>query len=505
MCGEAIVVKNTWDNRGAGRFSLSGLRAARPSVRARLLKLLVWTWLFGLLVAVVGAYDLARHSAHVAFDRGLQGEVAALAARVTWSDRGPLLDTYRHPLESQAWDRQVGMGYAMVDLDGNTLAGDPFVPVPSAALRRDSVFQPRLFDAEFKRVPVRGAVFSVTSPMLDRTVSVIVVEHLDQQAVFMRRLQLSVVLPALMMGAATLALISWGVSQSFKPLHQVAVEVAARDPHDWRPLATSDVPSEALPLIERINELLSDMAQAITIQRRFVADAAHQLRTPVAGIRLLAQTLATELAAAPPQRGADVDGADHGAGWRPLLEELTRSTERMSRLIGQLLRLVRSETALTRGDEQPLCDVTAQMREAVEPLVVKGMHMGRCVELEADGQPVFYRTDPLWLGEAVVNILDNALRYGGATIRMAVQRQAKGGVRITIDDDGPGMPRDQIERCFDPFWRGERADLRGDDGTGLGLTIAKEIVQRLGGIIWAQTRPEVAGLRVTIELPGHDA
>jgi two-component system sensor histidine kinase TctE len=469
-----------------------------PSVRSQLLRPLFWSWLFGLVAAVAGAYFLARTSANLAFDRGLQDEASALAARVMWSDRGPLLDSSRQAMELLTWDGEDRSGFVMVDAEGNALAGDAAVPVPPEPLRRDSLAQPLLFDSRFADEPVRGAVFSVSSPMLDRTVSIIVVESTRKRAALMRGLQVSIVLPALLLGAVTFVLINWGIRRGLQPLKDVAADVARRDAQDWHPLAMSQVPLEAVPLIDRINLLLADMEQSIALQRRFVADAAHQLRTPVAGIRVLAQALEQELGMVSPSPG------DVPEGWRPLVAQLARSTDRLSRLIGQLLSLARSETALAVDAEQQTLDVVAVLRESAEPAVLQGLRDGRSLELDAPEEPVLARAHPLWLGEVLVNLLDNAARYGGQHVVVRVRPGSTvsgGGAWITVEDDGPGVTPEQLTHLFEPFWRGERADLRNDGGTGLGLTIAREIVLRLGGDIQAESRPQFDGLRYTIRLP----
>jgi two-component system sensor histidine kinase TctE len=461
-----------------------------PSVRSALLRPLLWSWGIVLLLSVIGAYWLARTSANVAFDRGLQDEVSALAAKVTWSDRGPLLDLSRQAMELVAWDRDDRNSFVMIDSEGDALAGDARVPVPGGQLRKASFAQPRLFDAEYEGEPVRGAVFSLSSPMLDRSVSVIVVETKNKRAVLMRDLQLSIVLPALALGAVTFAMIGWGIRRGLQPLRDVATSVALRDAQDWRPLPLQDVPREAVPLIERINSLLADVEQSIQLQRRFVADAAHQLRTPVAGIRVLAQNLSAELATAPKDEVA----------WRSLLAQLERSTDRLSRLIGQLLSLARSETSLSMDGEHQTLDIVPLLRESAEPLVLQALHQGRSIVLEAPDAPVPARGHPIWLGEVVNNLLDNALRYGGPKVTLRVAPLANGGAVVQVEDDGPGVPPAELPRLFEPFWRGERADLRNDGGTGLGLTIAREVVLRLGGRIEAESRPAFAGLRFTITL-----
>lgn len=470
------------------------VRAHGASVRSQLLRPLLWVWVLGLAAAVLGAYWLARTSANAAFDRGLQDEATALAAKVTWSDRGPLLDLSRQTMELLTWDGDDRNGFVMVDTDGNALAGDGTVPTPPAEVRRRSFAQPLLFDASFDGEPVRGVVFSVTSPMLDRAVAVVVVETTRRRTELMRDIQLSIVLPALGLGLVSLLLINWGIRRGLQALKDVAQEVARRDAQDWRPLSLGQVPKEAVPLIERINTLLVDMEQSSLLQRRFVADAAHQLRTPVAGIRVLSQALSQELAGALPPAGQEAPE------WQALLVQLGHSTDHLSRLIGQLLSLARSETALSVDAEQETLDLVPLVRESAEPMVLRSLREGRSIVLEAPDQPVLARAHALWLGEVVVNLLDNALRYGGEHIAVRIAASPGGGAKITVEDDGPGVTAEQLPRLFEPFWRGERADLRNDNGTGLGLAIAREIVLRLGGQLHAISRPEVNGMRFVIEL-----
>jgi two-component system sensor histidine kinase TctE len=328
--------------------------------------------------------------------------------------------------------------------------------------------------------------------MIDRTVSIVVVETALKRNELQRDVQLAVVLPALALGTLTFMLLGLGVRQGLAPLNRLGMEIALRDLHDWRPLPLERVPSEALPMVERINTLLQDVQESVALQRRFVADAAHQLRTPVAGIRVLAQELDRELRSGPAPARA--------ASWQPLLGELHTSTERLSRLISQLLSLAGSETALTLDAEHRPQDIVPLLREATEPLVLQGLRRGRNIELHAPTEPVVARAHPIWLGEVVNNLLDNAQRYGGPNIVLRVQALPGGGAEVHVEDDGPGVRPDELPRLFEPFWRGDRADMRNDGGTGLGLAIAREIVLRLGGSLTAATRPDVAGMRLTVRL-----
>lgn len=460
-------------------------RPAAPSLRRQLMAPLVWVWGLGTLAAGLAAYWIASASANAAFDRGLQDEASALAARISWTDRGPLLDVSRQAMELISWDSTERNSFVVLDDKGRVMAGDAQVPRPD--VRHHSFAKPLLFEAEDREgEPLRGAMFSVASPMLDRSVSIVVVETLHKRRRLVRDVLLALALPLLAVGGLSLALLAWGIRRGLQPLREVAREAARRAASDLRPLPLEGVPREALPLIERINQLLAEVQAAVALQRRFVADAAHQLRTPVAGLRVLTQELALELHGSPEQV-------------QPLVQALLNSTERMSRLIGQLLALTRSGAALGQLGEAALQDIRPLLREAAEPLALRAAREGRNLWLELPEQPVLARAHPLWLGEALANVLDNALRYGGPNIRVRVQDGA-GGVSVSICDDGPGVAPQDLPRLCEPFWRGERADTRAQDGTGLGLAIAHEIITRLGGRWQAQTRPEVAGFVIRWEL-----
>ncbi|MCV2369310.1 sensor histidine kinase [Roseateles oligotrophus] len=473
---------------------MSPIDSIRPlSLRRQLLVPLAWVWLLGLGATVAGASWLASASANAAFDRGLQDETAALAAKVVWTDRGPLLDISRQAMELLNWDRETPSRFVVLDEAGHVLAGDATVPRPD--LRHQSFAQPQLFDVLLQGQWLRGAQFSLRSPMLDRSVTVIKVEASHKRSSLMRDVLLAMAVPTLAIALLTVLLLNWGIRRGLAPLRAVAREVERRALSDLRPLPVEGVPAEAAPLIERINSLLADVQQSVTVQRRFVADAAHQLRTPVAGLRVLTQELEFELGQ---YKGAQT------AAWQPLLSALLRSSDRLARLIGQLLSLVRSQGAhQSTAGEPERQDVRPLLREAAEPFALRAARQGRSLLLEMPDAPVLARADSLWLGEALANVLDNALRYGGTQIVVTVQ-SLPDLVQIDIEDDGVGVAAADLPRLTEAFWRGERADTRGDDGSGgsgLGLAIAYEVIARLGGHWSAQTRPEFAGLRIRWRLP----
>jgi two-component system, OmpR family, sensor histidine kinase TctE len=447
--------------------------AVNPSLRRQLLGPLMWVWVAVALIAAGGAYQLAQFAGDTAYDQTLQDEAGAIATQVYWTDRGPLLELSIQAQQLLARDSEDRNAFMVIDTMGQILAGTANLPMPDDF--RESFNAPQLFDATYLGEPVRGAIYSIRSPMLDQEVSIVVVETRRRRQELEREIQLAVLLPTVALGLLTFALLHWGIRRGVAPLRRVATAVEARDPQDLQPLPLEGVPAEAVPLIERINMLLSNVDRAVALQRRFVADAAHQLRTPVAGVRVLAQELQQEL------KGA---GGEVAPG---LLRELVASSERMGRLVSQLLNLARSEAALRgAGAELQPVDIVPIVREAAEPLALRASRRARA--------------HPVWLGEAVANLLDNALRHGGPEVHLTVE-PVEGGVRIEVRDNGEGIPADQRALVFEPFWRGERADTRGTDGAGLGLAIVKEVVQGMGGHIELRSRPDCDGTSFAVWLP----
>ncbi len=471
----------------------AGPRRAR-SLRAQLLRPLAWIWSLGLAVAAFGAYELAVVAGDAAFDRGLQDSATALAGKVVWTDRGPLLDVSRQYFELLTWDQTELSNYAMLDEQGQVLAGDAAVPAPRQRVSRRAFERPMLYNARMGEEAVRGALFSIASPMLDRHVSIIVVETLHKRQRLVLDVLTVMAVPTLGLGLLTLSLLAWGIRRGVAPLRAVAAEVASREPSDWRPLAVQGVPAEVLPLIERINSLLANVEESVALQRRFVADAAHQLRTPVAGLRVLSQELAAELGS---QGGAPAGRTG------PLLEGLQQSSERMGKLIAQLLTLARAEAALMQLQGVEPMALGPLIHEAVEPLALEAVRRGSEIQLQLDEppeRPLEARAHALWLSEAISNALDNALRYGGRHIRVHLQAE-DGWACIRISDDGPGVAAADLPRLGQAFWRGERADVQTQDGTGLGLAIAHDIIRRLGGRWEVRSRPEFPGLELVWRLP----
>ncbi|MBK9251325.1 MAG: sensor histidine kinase N-terminal domain-containing protein [Proteobacteria bacterium] len=278
---------------------------------------------------------------------------------------------------------------------------------------------------------------------------------------------------------AMAAVLMWVVvDATFRPLHRTAASVGERSEQDLREVDTAGVPREVRPLVDALNRLLLRIRSALQTERRFTADAAHELRTPLAAIRANAQVLV-----------AARDQAEREATARDLLASVDRST----RLVEQLLALARADQPLhdDKLREVDLADV------AREQLAVHRDRAEQCgVELRGTLQPGATRADPALLSVMVRNLLDNALRYTppGGRITVATGAHEEGPV-LTVEDDGPGIPEPERERVFERFHRlpGQKAT-----GSGLGLSIVRRVADVHGARVAIAAGEGEKGTRVSV-------
>jgi two-component system OmpR family sensor kinase/two-component system sensor histidine kinase QseC len=261
--------------------------------------------------------------------------------------------------------------------------------------------------------------------------------------------------------------------------------VRSRDARSLSPLETGDLPDELAPLARALNALLARLGSSLDSQRAFVADAAHELRSPLTALKLQLRLL----------RNA-TDEAERSSA----LAAVAAGIERATRLIEQLLTLARSEpgaptVALEKVD---LGEVARETLAAMHPFA-----HDRGSELVLDAErPVLVQGERAALAALLRNLVDNAIRYGphGGRVDVAVWEES-GAAFLRVDDAGPGIPADERARVFDRFFRRAGA---GEEGSGLGLAIVKGVADRHGAELALDTSP-AGGLRVTVRLPRQPA
>ena len=275
------------------------------------------------------------------------------------------------------------------------------------------------------------------------------------------------------------AAVWWLIGLTLAPLARVTQAAQARGATALEALPTTGLPGEVAPLVDAFNGLLGRLAEAFDTQRSFVADAAHELRSPLTALKLQLSLLRDS---AP---GEQQDAA---------IERLRAGIDRAVRLVEQLLALARAEPgAQTAALPLDLADLARQAVADVQPLADKA---GVALTLTApDALPL--TGDPQALRGALRNLIDNAVKYGAHRVEVSALRGREGAPLLRVDDDGPGIPVDQRERVFDRFQRGEDASV---EGSGLGLAIVRAAARQQGASVGLADSP-LGGLRAEIAWP----
>jgi two-component system OmpR family sensor kinase len=288
---------------------------------------------------------------------------------------------------------------------------------------------------------------------------------------------IAVMMPILML------VVWWVVSGSLQPVARVRSQVASRQADDLSPVSEAGLPDEVRPLVQELNLLFGRVRTAFDAQQNFVADAAHELRTPLAALKLQTQSLG---------RADDEDARRVAVG------RLTAGIDRATRLVEQLLVLARQEASAAGGASTRPVQLAELARRTVADLAgaaqAKGVDLGlqHADTASANGQP-----DALQI--LLRNLVENAVKYtpGGGTVDIAV-RTEKGAVTLSVEDSGPGIPPHERERVFDRFYRVAGSDAA---GSGLGLAIVKSIAERHGATLALGQSERLGGLSATVTFP----
>ncbi|WP_256988646.1 sensor histidine kinase [Bordetella genomosp. 9] len=284
-----------------------------------------------------------------------------------------------------------------------------------------------------------------------------------------------------------MSLFAWvvvhGVRSGLRSVNLLSEEIRQRSIDDMQPLEVAGVPAEMEPLVLHTNDLLARLDSSLAAQRRFIGHAAHQLRTPLSGLRL-----ESELMLARPLPD-DV---------RARAERIKAVSDRMIRLGQQLLVLARADPNARPQDSFVRIDLCEWVRASGAEWIPRVRAAQFELDLNAPEAPVWVDADPLLLDELLGNLIDNALRYGppGGRITLTVGNNPPS---LTVMDDGPGIPVEDQDRVFEAFYRSPAATA---GGSGLGLAIVREIAHAHGAWWKLSSRPEFPGTRLTVVFPG---
>lgn len=453
------------------------------SLRRQLLRWLL-ALLLPLLVAGVGvSYYAAHYFANLAYDRSLLRAALALADQVEVKSGKVVIELPQAATDLLEYDKDDWVYYRVIGPLGETVIGDTSLAAPPLRpLRKDHLY----FDAVLDHKPVRVVAFwlPLKGTSLSGEALVLVAETLSKREFMTEEITIAMVIPQLLMLVLAAVLVWYGVRRGLLPLDRLQAEIGQRSHRDMSALRMETAPKEVQPLLLAMNGLMLRLQEAMSLQQRFIADASHQLRTPLAGLQTQAEMAMRE---------------SDPARVRHALEHICASAARFSHLVQQLLSLAKVEPASGRQLNMVMLDINQLAREVTETLVSTALAKQVDLGFEGNDAPLVIKVDGFLLRELLTNIVDNAIRYtpnnGEVTVRV---EHADGVVAVTVEDNGPGIPPELRAKVFEPFYR---IDEQAAEGCGLGLAIAKEIALLHQAEILIEDGRSGKGTRVVVRLP----
>ena len=461
-------------------------------------------------MSVALTWLVAQNIASRPFDRNL-AEMARAVARQVVIEPGslekPSAVRLRLPevaTEVLRADDAEKVYFQLLGARGELVAGERDLPVPDEAVAVGQAMRYR--DDEVNADGVRVAYLWLPPTGVPGEVPplVQVAETLDKRARLATEIIKGVIVPQFVVLPLAVLLVWFALARGIKPLNELQQRIRRREANDLSPLAERDVPEEVAPLVSAINDLLGRLDQSMRSQKHFLADAAHQLKTPLAGLRMQAELAQRE-----------IDAGEHDPkALKRSLQHIAHASERAAHMVNQLLAMARAEaTTLARPDEA--VDLAALARETVRDFVPKAMDKHIDLGYEGPGQlgedlddawmqqtqagelggrfaasppaalpPAAAQTammgQPTLVRELVRNLVDNALQYtpAGGTVTARVVSDPFGQVVVLqVEDTGPGIPEAERALVLQPFYRSLGTNV---DGSGLGLAIVNEIVAQHG-------------------------
>ena len=416
-------------------------------------------------------YFVAHRAATVAYDRALMDVSLALASQVETIDGSLYLQLPAVAEKVLLVDGYDKLFYEVVDLNGKTVAGNIELPRPPKPFENGKLY----YDGKLNGKSVRVA--ALLSGHNGTSFIVLSAETKLKRDWLVGEIVLAMLVPEGLLIIAAIFMIRRGVRHGLASIQPLREELVRRTHTDLSLLPLKDIPKEIYPIFTEVNELLTRLSKSLDANRRFIADASHQLRTPIAALQAEA-----EMALRSPDPSES-------------LKKIVTGTRRITHLAHQLLTLSRLEP---QQKYSPIAVDLAQLtRDAAERWIPLALE--RSIDLGFELNPAKVMGDPIWLEELANNLIDNAIRYtptgGVVTVRC---NGAANQVSWEVEDSGPGIPKEEHEWIFERFYR---LDTTGVDGCGLGLAIVREIANNHNASITIENGPNLGGALIRVIFP----
>ncbi len=451
---------------------MSGDAATPASIRRRLLQFLISSLVVVIAGAAAVTYGVALKSANDAYDRSLLDPALDIAENVRFDGGTPHVDLPQKAIDALVYDQVDKVIFQVRGPDGAVIGGNADLPPANVGLGQE-VF----FDGVYGGEPIRVAAHRAANGVI-----VQFGETLHKRNRLVAEIVFAELVPTLLIAVVAIALAWLGVARGLRPLEHLRSELVHRETGDLRPLPAMAAPIEIAPVVAAFNRLLAQVRDAATMQQRFLANAAHQLRTPLAGLQmhlelLLRRELASDL--------------------RVEVERMHGATVRASRIVRQLLALAKAESPSSERSVVEVVDLRSVAGAAVDQWAPKAHAAG--IDLGFGLERAEIRGDPVLLPELVDNLVDNALRYtpagGAVTVRTGC---VDGTAYLSVEDTGAGIPPSERPKVLERFYR-----IPGTpgEGSGLGLAIVREVAARHHGTVDIDAAHGTSGTRVRVTFP----
>ena len=435
-------------------------------------------------ISIIVTHNVADNIANQPYDLALADSVRTLARFVS-IDGGQVAVSFPAPPRALfRADQDDVVYYQVADDEGRTLSGDaeiPPAPMPRSLVGEEVLLRDELIHGEEVRVAYR---FLKPAPeIFDRLVVVQVAETRNKRTDLASRVVTGVLLPQFAIIPLAVVLVWVGLSRGIAPLNRLQSLIRRRRPTDLSPVEPSAVPEEVRPLIVAYNDMMVRLEENLQAQQRFIADAAHQMRTPLTGLKMQ-----TDLA----MHETDPDQL------RESLARIAESTDRAAHLINQLLSLARAEASFEKLYAVERVSLDAVVREVALDLFPRAQAKHIDLGVEAGEQELFIEGNTVLLRELVKNLVDNAVKYTPSGGSVTARTRFAGSPILEVEDTGPGIPEGDRERVFERFFRVLGS---GVDGSGLGLPIVREIAELHRAAVTLDSAPGGKGTLARVVFP----
>lgn len=446
-------------------------------------QLLIWVMspILGIIIlSIVSSYYLATHFANTAFDTELEENAKGLAGHVIFNNNQWTLASPELSQQAYSFHAQDKIYFLMTRPQGEIIGGDRRLGLPI-----QSASYPAFTDKVIQGEPVR--VVTLKIPLKhDRHQSFMwiqMAETLNERSILARQILTMTIAHQLALALLATLLVGVGVTNGLIPLERLRQALEKRTPDELKPIDDGDTPTEVRPLTATINGLMKRIADHIESQKRFIANSAHQLRTPLAGLQ-------TQLELA--LRQTDPALQYHA------LQQMQISLERIIHLTHQLLSLAKADPhRLGISALQPV-NLTQLAKQGIEDFLSRAHQKAIDLGFEGLDTSVMIQGVEESLREMLSNLLDNAVLYTPHGGRVTVKVMSGDGVTLCVEDSGPGIPVDERSKVFERFYRLNTANV---PGSGLGLAIVQDIVKAHRADIAIQSGCEGTGTLVSIHFP----